>query len=479
MIGRMNRESTRNFTATSKNAALAVATFGAFMTPFDGSVVTLALPSIGRDLGGNVVSLGWVATAYVLGLTLCVIPFGRLADIRGRRRVYILGVALFTVTSAICGFSPSLKGLIATRFFQGVAGAMMAGNSIALLTAIFPAEERGKALGINTAAVYVGLSVGPSLGGFLVEHLGWRSVFYVNVPIGLAVIALALLKIQGDKTEARAEKLDPLGMLTYGVALSMILLGLTLSESQVSLLSRSLLLCGFALFALFIFLETRVASPLLDIRLFKNTAFAFSTLTALLNYSSVFGVSFILSLYLQLVSGFSAEQAGFIMLVQPVTMAIFSPLSGWLSDKVEPRIVASAGMATVSASIYSLSRLGAAALWWDIAVRLMVLGTGHAFFSSPNTNATMSSVAKKQYGVGAAILSTMRFTGQAVSLAIATSILSAQVGGIAVGRHSGPQIPVQSFMSGMKIALGILSVICAAGVFTSLVRGRIRSAPSA
>ena len=309
-----------------------------------------------------------------------------------------------------------------------------------------------------------------------VETLGWRSVFYVNVPIGLAVIALALLKIQGDTIEAKAEKLDPMGMVTYGLALSMILLGLTLSEAQASLFPRTLLVSGFAVLALFIFFETRVASPLLDIRLFKNTPFAFSTLTALLNYSSVFGVSFILSLYLQLVSGFGAEQAGFILLVQPVTMAIFSPLSGWLSDKIEPRIVASIGMATVSASIYALSRLGAAAEWWDIAVRLMVLGTGHAFFSPPNTNATMSSVTKRQYGVGAAILSTMRFTGQAISLAIATSILSAQIRGIVVSGHSGPQIPAEAFMKGMKIALVILSGICAAGVFTSLVRGRIRSA---
>jgi EmrB/QacA subfamily drug resistance transporter len=355
---------------------------------------------------------------------------------------------------------------------------MMAGNSIALLTAIFPAQERGKALGINTAAVYVGLSVGPSLGGFLVETLGWRSVFYVNVPIGLGVIALALLKIQGDTVEGRAEKLDPLGMITYGVALSMILLGLTLAESRVSLFPRILLVSGFAVLALFIFFETRVASPLLDIRLFKNTPFAFSTLTALLNYSAVFGVSFILSLYLQLVSGFSAEQAGFIMLVQPVTMAVFSPLSGWLSDKVEPRIVASIGMATVSASIYSLSRLDAAAVWWDVSVRLMVLGTGHAFFSSPNTNATMSSVAKRQYGVGAAILSTMRFTGQAVSLAIATSVLSAKVGGVAISGGSGSPIPAEAFMKGMKVALIMLSAICAAGVFTSLVRGRIRSTSS-
>ena len=462
--------------ATSKHAVLAVATFGAFMTPFDGSVVTLALPSIGGSLGGDVVSLGWVATAYVLGLTICVIPFGRLADIRGRRLVYVLGVALFTLSSALCGLAPSLKLLIATRFFQGVAAAMMAGNSIALLTAIFPAHERGKALGINTGAVYVGLSVGPSLGGFLVEGLGWRSVFFVNVPIGLGVIALALLKIQSDTTEGKTERLDPMGIATYGLALSMILLGLTLAEGSASVFSRTLLFSGFAVLALFIFFETRVDSPLLDLRLFKNTPFAFSTLTALLNYSSVFGVAFIMSLYLQLISGFGPEQAGFILLVQPVTMAIFAPFSGWLSDKVEPRIVASTGMAVVSASIFALSRLGASAEWWNIAARLMVLGTGHAFFSSPNTNATMSSVTKRQYGVGAAILSTMRFTGQAISLAIATSILSANVGGVVLSGHSGPQVPVPAFMKGMKIALILLSAICAAGVFTSLVRGRIHSA---
>jgi EmrB/QacA subfamily drug resistance transporter len=473
----MHEESTEHFTTGSKRVALTVATFGAFMTPFDGSVVTLALPSIGRDLGGDVVSLGWVATAYVLGLTICVIPFGRLADIRGRGRVYALGVALFTLASAICGLSPSLDILIATRFVQGVAAAMMAGNSIALLTAVFPAKERGKVLGINTATVYVGLSVGPSLGGFLVENLGWRSVFYVNVPIGIIVVALALLKLQREKVEGQAERLDPIGIVTYGLALFMILLGLTLSEGQELTLSRTLLVSGFAALAVFIFLETRAASPLLDVRLFRNPPFAFSTLTALLNYSSVFGVSFIISLYLQLISGFGAEQAGLIMLVQPVMMAGFSPLGGWLSDRVEPRIVASIGMAIVSVSIFALSLLGATSEWWDIAVRLMVLGTGHAFFSSPNTNATMSSVERSQYGIAAAVLSTMRFTGQAVSLAIATSVLSAKLGGVVVSGRSGPQVPVEAFMKGMRIALTILSGICVAGVFTSLVRGRVRSAP--
>lgn len=471
----MQQAATENFTRTSKRVALIVATFGSFMTPFDGSVVTLALPSIGKDLGGNVVSLGWVATAYVLGLTICVMPFGRLADIRGRGRIYAIGVGLFTLASALCGLAPSLNGLIAMRIAQGVAAAMMAGNSIALLTSVFPANERGKVLGINTGTVYIGLSVGPSLGGFLVQHLGWRSAFFVNVPIGIIVVLLALFKLQRETIEAKDEKLDPIGIATYGLALCMIVLGLTLSEGRVSALSATLVLSGLAALAVFIFYERSVASPLLDIRLFRNTTFAFSTLTALLNYSSVFGVSFILSLYLQLVTGFSASEAGLIMLVQPVLMAIFSPLGGWLSDRVEPRIVSSVGMSIVAAAVFSLSLLGATSQWWEIAVRLMVLGVGYAFFSSPNTNAAMSSVDRRQYGIAAAILSTMRFTGQAISLAVATSVLSANLGGVVISGRSGLQVPADAFTKGMRTALTILASICVVGIFTSLVRGRIRS----
>jgi EmrB/QacA subfamily drug resistance transporter len=462
------------YTRASKRAALAVATFGAFMTPFDGSVVNLALPTIGHEFHGDVVALGWIATSYVLGLTICVIPFGRLADIRGRRLIYVIGVALFTTASALCGVAFSLASLIAARFVQGVAAAMMAGNSIALLTSIFPAQERGKALGIQTAAVYIGLSLGPSVGGFLVESLGWRSVFYVNVPIGIGVIALALTQVPRDAAERRGEKLDPIGIAMWGAALTMILLGLTLSEQRGAPFFRTLVGSGAALLAVFLFYEARVASPLLDVRLFKNIPFAFSTVTALLNYSAVFGVSFVISLYLQLVSGFRPEEAGFILLAQPVMMAIVSPLSGRLSDKIQPRILSSIGMAVVATAIFSLSRLAADAPAAAIAARLMLLGVGHAFFSSPNVNATVSSVEKRQYGVAAAILSTMRFTGQAISIAVAASVLSAHLGGVAVSTAAGARIPVPAFMAGMKTALEILAAICATGIITSLVRGRIR-----
>jgi len=178
------------------------------------------------------------------------------------------------------------------------------------------------------------------------------------------------------------------------------------------------------------------------------------------------------------VPGFDAVQAGLIMLVQPIMMALFSPLGGRLSDRIEPRIVSSIGMSIVAASVFALSLLGAAALWWDIALRLMVLGIGYAFFSSPNTNATMSSVDRRQYGIAAAILSTLRFTGQAISLAIATSVLSANLGGITISGRSGAQIPVDGFMNGMRVALTILAGISVAGVFTSLIRGRIRNTPN-
>jgi EmrB/QacA subfamily drug resistance transporter len=471
----MQPAASANVTPQSKRIALIVATFGSFMTPFDGSVVTLALPSIGNDLGGDVVSLGWIATAYVLGLTVCVVPFGRLADIRGRGRIYSIGVGLFTLASALCGLAPSLHILIAMRIVQGIAAAMMAGNSIALLTSVFPANERGKILGINTATVYIGLSVGPSLGGLLVQHLGWRSVFYVNVPIGVIVVLLAVFKLQRDEVDAKAERLDPLAIVTYGAALCMIVIGLTLSEGRFSALPIALLLAGGTLLALFIFSQSRAATPLLDLKLFKNIPFAFSTLTALLNYSSVFGVGFILSLYLQLVPGFSASEAGLIMLVQPIMMALFSPLGGRLSDRIEPRIVSSIGMSIVAVAIFSLSRLGAASPWWDIAARLMVLGVGYAFFSSPNTNAAMSSVDRRQFGIAAAILSTLRFTGQAISLAVSTSVLSANLGGIAVSKRSAGQLPVAAFMNGMRTALLLLTAICAAGIVTSLIRGKIRN----
>lgn len=458
---------------SAKRIAMIVATFGSFMTPFDGSVVTLALPSIGHDLGGNVVSLGWVATAYVLGLTVCVIPFGRLADIRGRGKIYSLGVGLFTLASALCGLAPSLSFLIAMRVLQGVAAAMMAGNSIALLTSVFPANQRGKVLGINTATVYVGLSVGPSLGGFIVQHLGWRSVFYVNVPIGAVVVLLALFKLKREEVARKDEKLDPIAILTYGAALFMIVLGLTLSEGQLSLLPLALLTGGFAALLFFVRYQRQAARPLLDLSLFKNTAFACTVLTSLLNYSSVFGVGFVMSLYLQWVPGFTASQAGLIMLSQPVMMALFSPIGGRLSDRVEPRIVSSIGMTIVALSIFSLALLNADSGWWDTALRLMILGVGYAFFSSPNTNAAMSSVDRRQYGIAAAILSTMRFTGQAISLAISTSVLSAHLGGVAISRRSGMRLPADAFMRGMRMTLIILASICATGIFTSLVRGRI------
>lgn len=473
-----NHSTHPSFNVASTRAALLVATFGSFMAPFDGSVIVLALPSIGKELGGNIALLGWVSAAYVTTLTIFLVPFGRLADIYGRKLMYVLGVSVFTAASVAAGLSTSLITLIVMRISQGLGSAMMSGNSMALLTSIFPEDKRGKALGINTAAVYVGLSSGPSLGGFLVQGLGWRSIFFVNLPLGLAVASLTLLKIRGEHSASRGEKFDWIGAASYGSSLSLILLALTFSERQsISFGYETLILAGFAMLLIFLFSETRTRFPLVDLRLFvRNRTFAFSNLTALLSYSSTFGVSFIFSLYLQLVLNFEPQYAGLILLAQPIVMAMFSPVGGWLSDKMEPRYVVSAGMAVISASIMSLSLLDKSSTAWDIVPRLLLLGLGYAFFSSPNTNAVMSSVERSQYGIASGILGTMRFSGQAISLALAVFMLSMATSAIASIQSPGILIRDEPFLLGMKIALTTMAAIGAIGVATSLVRGKIRQA---
>ncbi|MEM3832103.1 MAG: MFS transporter [Thermoprotei archaeon] len=409
-----------SFSHTSKIIVLIVATFASFMTPFDSSIVNLAIPSIGKDLGGNIELLGWIPIAYLMALSIFFIPFGRLADIHGRKLIFVLGISTFVEGSLACSLSPSLPLLIAFRFIQGLGSAMMGGTAIALITSVFPPGERGKALGINTAAVYVGLSLGPPLGGFLVQYLGWRSIFYVNIPIGIIVIILTLIKIH-EKNYIKDEKFDHIGFMLYFPSLTLIFLGLTLLQHT---FANEILIIGILILPLFFTYEYYVSHPLIDVELFKNLTFTFSNITALLNYSSTYAISFIMSLYLQLILKLDPQYTGLILLSQPLLMAIFSPFGGWLSDKIEPRIIASIGMALISVSILRLSFLNINTSILDIVSWLMILGFGYALFSSPNTNAVMSSVERTKYGIASGILGTMRFTGQALSLAITVSIFS-------------------------------------------------------
>jgi MFS family permease len=355
--------------------------------------------------------------------------------------------------------------LIFVRIPQGIGGAMVFGTGIAILTSVYPVEERGRVLGINVAMVYLGLSLGPFLGGLLTQHFGWRSIFLVNIPLGLAIITLLLWKLKGEWADAKGEKFDLSGSVIYGLAIIAIMYGISLLPE---ILGLGVIAAGILGFMTFIWWEIRVASPILNITLFKNNrVFVFSNLAALVNYSATYAVAFLLSLYLQYAKGFSPQTAGMVLLSMPAIQAIFSPLAGRLSDRIAPQILASAGMSltTIGLSLFILLDQNTAILY--IIVSLMILGLGLAFFSSPNTNAVMSSVEAKTYGVSSAILATMRQIGNILSMGI-TMLLFA----IYIGRVEITPEYYSVFVASIKIAFMIFAVLCFGGIFASLARGK-------
>ena len=452
---------------TGKGMVLLVATMASFLFPFMGSAVNIALPSIGRELSLDAVTLGWIATAYILSSATLLVPFGRIADIHGRKKIFTCGIVIFTFASFLSGIASSATMLIAFRVLQGIGASMLAGTGVALLTSVFPADERGKVLGINVAAVYIGLSLGPVLGGILTQHLGWRSIFFINVPLGLVVIGVVLLKLKGEWTGAKGEKFDSIGSIIYSLALVALVYGFTLLPAM---LGVWLIVGGVVGLSAFARWEMRIRSPVLDISLFRNSrVFTFSNLAALINYSATFAVSFLISLYLQYVKGFNPETAGLILVAMPAIQAIFSPLAGRLSDRIEPRIIASAGMALITIGLVIFIFLNEKTPFELIVGNLVLMGFGFALFSSPNTNAVMSSAPKTAYGVASATLSTMREVGIVLSLGIAMLMFTLYIGRVQITPEYYPL-----FQQSMKTAFINFAILCFGGIFASLARGKVR-----
>ncbi len=376
----------------NKRPALVVASVAPFLTPFMGSSVNIALPVIGREFAMDAVLLSWVATAFLLAAAMFLVPLGRIADIYGRKKIFSYGIAIYTAASLLAAISVSGVMLIGARILQGVGGAMIFGTGVAMLTSVYPAGERGKALGINVAAVYLGLTLGPFFGGFLIQHLGWRSIFFANLPAGLFLITLVLWKLKGEWAEAKGEKFDLIGAIIYAFALIALMLGFSFLPSQLGIWA---LAAGIFGILAFIKWEINAPSPVLSMHLFNNTVFTFSNLAALIHYSATFALTFLLSLYLQYIKGLTPQTAGFILVSQPVVMTIFSPFAGKLSHRIEPRIVASIGMALSAAGLFLFTFLEEHMAVAPIVAGLMLLGLGFALFSSPNTNAVMSAVEKR------------------------------------------------------------------------------------
>ncbi|KUK12487.1 MAG: Drug resistance transporter, EmrB/QacA subfamily [Moorella sp. 60_41] len=459
-------EESRQLT-TGRNYALLVCTLASFLTPFMGSSINLAIPTIGAEFHAEALSLNWVVSAFLLTSAAFLLPLGRLADLYGRKKMFLGGLAGYTLFSLLSALAPTLPFLIVTRALHGISCAMIFSTAVAILISTFPAHSRGRVLGINAAAVYAGLSAGPFLGGIITHYLGWRFLFGANALVGLFTLAVAGAKLEGEWVGVRDERFDWAGSLLSVLSLAAVIYGA--STFSLGAFTKGLFFAGLAGILLFAWQESRAPFPLLNVRLFKgNPAFTFSNLAALINYSATYAVGYLLSLYLQIAKGLDAQTAGLILLIQPVVQVLISPIAGQLSDRVEPRIVASTGMGLTSLGLLVLSTLSLQSPLLLVAAILLLLGVGFALFSSPNTNAVMSSAPKAYYGVASSILGTMRLLGQAFSMAIVTVMFNLYFRGIQISPQNADLL-----VKSMSLSFIAFTVFSVGGIFASLARGQI------
>jgi len=353
------------------------------------------------------------------------------------------------------------------RTCHGAVSTMIFSTGIAILTSVYPPHKRGHAMGLTAAATYIGLSLGPVLGGFMTHQLGWRSIFFFTALLAGCVAILAIWRLKGEWADAKEEKFDIIGSLLYIVTIPTILYGLSSIANNIT--AKLLLAIGLALLAFFVYYESKLRFPIFRVSLFRdNRVFAFSNLAAMINYCATFAVSFIISLYLQVVMGYNSQIAGLIMLSQPLLMALCSPFAGALSDRIEPRIVASCGMGFNTLGLFLFIFVTPDTPIWRIIANLTLIGLGFALFASPNNNAIMGSVEKRFYSVAASTLGTMRLTGQAISMAIITLLLSVYASDTILRATDG-----QTLVSSAHDAFIVFTIICAIGMFASLARGKV------
>lgn len=449
-----------------KHMILFMCVLTSFLNPFTGASINIALPQISKEFSLQAVSMGWISMSFLLSSAIFLLPMGKLADIKGRKRIFLLGNVMFTLSAVLSALSQSGTMLIIFRALMGIGAAMFFGTSMAILTSVFPANERGKVLGINVSAVYLGLSLAPVLGGFLTHTLGWRSLFWIIVPVGSVIIISSYLILKGiEWAESKDDKLDIKGSFVYMAGISSLMYGFSKLPDIHAVVFT---VFGFTALLVFVRMEMNISSPVLNIRLFStNRVFAFSNLAALINYAATYAVSFILSLYLQYVKGYTPQYTGLLLVAQPVFMMLVSTVSGRMSDKYDSRILASAGMGLITIGLLMLMPISFSTANSYIILCLIVLGIGFGLFSSPNTNSVMSSVEKKYLGVASATIGTMRLTGQMMSMGISTLIIHVFIGEAHLSYENSAL-----FLRSSHVMFLTFSILCLFGIFASLARGK-------
>ena len=444
----------------SRKFILVLITIATFLNPFTGTAINLALPVIGTEFSADATTLAWVSSAYLLASVIFLLPAGKLGDSRGKVTVFMAGIVVYTAGAILTIFTPTIGTLLAFRFLQGIGGAMLYANSVALITHLYPAGERGYAIGLNITAVYAALSLGPFLGGILTQFFGWRSIFVVTALIAAPVLFSAD-KFPAFLNDRHREDFDIPGLVLSSALILCLFLGLAKATTPTGLaLLAAALLLGVAFYRV----ERRHPSPLLPVSLLaSNRVFASSNLAALINYSATYAVGFLLSLYLQYIRGYEPAAAGTLLLVQPVIQIFVAPVAGRLADRIRPGLIAAGGLALSAACLFGLAALSETTPVAAIIVILAVLGVGVGLFSSPNTTAVMGSVGKRYYGSASAMVAMMRSLGMMMSMGLVLVVFAVIMGSTVVTPAIFPE-----FLASMNLIFLIFAVLSVFGIFLSL-----------
>jgi len=436
-----------------------------FFNAFVGAAVNIALPKIAEEFSLHAIQLSWVSMSYLLSTVIFLVPFGNLADIYGKKKIFLFGNIVFTISSLFCAFSVSGDMLIIMRFIQGIGAAMIQSTAMAIVSTVFSLGKRAKMIGYTVSAVYLGLTMAPFLGGILVHYINWKSIFYINVVAGLFVIVSLIFKVRTEWKDAPNDKFDIKGSVVYMSAIFLLMYGFSKLPSTTGIL---VLLAGILFFTAFIIIEKRVTTPVFNIKLFTtNRLFAFSNFAALINYAATFAITFILSLFLQYAHGLSAKDAGLLLIIQPGVMTILASISGKLAAKYNPAVLSSIGMAIIVIGLLMLCFISIDVSHLYLVVCLIILGFGFGLFSSPNTSVIMGSVEKKYLGIASATVSTMRLAGMMMSMAIAAMIINVFIGETKISASN-----INNFIVSSRVIFIIFACLCFVGVFASLARNK-------
>ncbi len=447
---------------STKKYVLLVSIIVSFLVPYTSSSINIALPEIGKAFLLNSIFLGWITSSYLLVTGIFLIPFGKIADIYGKKKIITYGIIIFTLGSFLSALAPSGDILLISRIIQSMGSAMIFGNVYSLIASVFPEKDQGKALSLSVGTAYVGLSIGPVLGGFLTEFFGWRSIFIFSIPFGIAAL-IAIFKLNGEWIEAADDKFSISSTSVLGLSLIGIIYGFSEITTNIGIIT---LVAGILGVILFIWLQTKVKNPLINPALLFNRAFVINNITSIINYGPGMFTIFLLTLYLQSIRGLTPNETGLLLCVQSVFIAIFSILTGKLLDSIKSRYIAAIGMALTAVGLTVLIFLGETTSFELIVMALAILGSGYGLSAASSTQIAVEYVEKKFYGVSSATLNTTRVVGQLMGMGVTLAVLN-----IFIGKASLNPSNYTQFIDGAKIPFLIFAILCYVSIYGYFIMG--------